>query len=214
MKTDCVIGIDIGGTNIRIGHTDENGKLADFERVSTKEKFKNGNIEESMTVILKEYLDKYCQQYNVRQIAIGIPATLSADREEILQVPNIKGMDHMFLGRTLEKNLGIPVALGKDVNMLYFWDYHEKNLAEEGIGIGVYIGTGIGNAIFINGQPLTGKDGVAGELGHIPMIGGTGKCGCGNVACSECYASGWHLVEIKDRYFPETDMGELFTKHG
>ncbi|MFQ9212968.1 MAG: hypothetical protein ACLR4C_04825 [Eubacterium ventriosum] len=36
MKTDCVIGIDIGGTNIRIGHTDENGKLADFERVSTK----------------------------------------------------------------------------------------------------------------------------------------------------------------------------------
>ena len=58
MKTDCVIGIDIGGTNIRIGHTDENGKLADFERVSTKEKFKNGNIEESMTVILKEYLDK------------------------------------------------------------------------------------------------------------------------------------------------------------
>ena len=213
MKTDCVIGIDIGGTNIRIGHTDENGKLADFERVSTKEKFKNGNIEESMTVILKEYLDKYCQQYNVRQIAIGIPATLSADREELLQVPNIKGMDHMFLGRTLEKNLGIPVALGKDVNMLYFWDYHEKNLAEEGIGIGVYIGTGIGNAIFINGQPLTGKDGVAGELGHIPMIGGTGKCGCGNVACSECYASGWHLVEIKDRYFPETDMGELFTKH-
>ncbi|MFQ9212967.1 MAG: hypothetical protein ACLR4C_04820 [Eubacterium ventriosum] len=61
-----------------------------------------------MTVILKEYLDKYCQQYNVRQIAIGIPATLSADREEILQVPNIKGMDHMFLGRTLEKIWGFP----------------------------------------------------------------------------------------------------------
>ena len=44
MNKECVIGIDIGGTNIRIGHTDENGDLADFERISSKETFKDGNI--------------------------------------------------------------------------------------------------------------------------------------------------------------------------
>ena len=207
MNNECVIGIDIGGTNIRIGRTDENDQLVDFERVSSKETFKDGNISESLTEVLKNYLDKYC-----KQIAIGIPATLSSDRKQILQVPNIKGMDGLFLGKELEENLGIPVVLEKDVNMLYYWDKYDKKLSDEGVGIGVYIGTGVGNAIFINGKPLAGKDGVAGELGHIPMIGGTSQCGCGNLGCSECYASGWKLVELKEEYYPDVDMNDLFVK--
>ena len=149
-------------------------------------------------------------EFEVKQIAIGIPAALSADRKEILQVPNIKGMDHLFLGEELEKHLGVKVALDRDVNMLYYWDKYDKKLSNEGIGVGIYIGTGVGNAIFINGEPLVGRDGVAGELGHIPMIGGQDRCGCGNIGCSECYASGWKLVEIKDEYFPDIDMNDLF----
>ena len=212
MNNECVIGIDIGGTNIRIGRTDENDQLVDFERVSSKETFKDGNISESLTEVLKNYLDKYCKNVQVKQIAIGIPATLSSDRKQILQVPNIKGMDGLFLGKELEENLGIPVVLEKDVNMLYYWDKYDKKLSDEGVGIGVYIGTGVGNAIFINGKPLAGKDGVAGELGHIPMIGGTSQCGCGNLGCSECYASGWKLVELKEEYYPDVDMSDLFVK--
>ena len=212
MNNECVIGIDIGGTNIRIGRTDENDQLVDFERVSSKETFKDGNISESLTEVLKNYLDKYCKNVQVKQSAIGIPATLSSDRKQILQVPNIKGMDGLFLGKELEENLGIPVVLEKDVNMLYYWDKYDKKLSDEGVGIGVYIGTGVGNAIFINGKPLAGKDGVAGELGHIPMIGGTSQCGCGNLGCSECYASGWKLVELKEEYYPDVDMNDLFVK--
>ena len=212
MNNECVIGIDIGGTNIRIGRTDENDQLVDFERVSSKETFKDRKISESLTEVLKNYLDKYCQNVQVKQIAIGIPATLSSDRKQILQVPNIKGMDGLFLGKELEENLGIPVVLEKDVNMLYYWDKYDKKLSDEGVGIGVYIGTGVGNAIFINGKPLAGKDGVAGELGHIPMIGGTSQCGCGNLGCSECYASGWKLVELKEEYYPDVDMNDLFVK--
>ena len=138
MNNECVIGIDIGGTNIRIGRTDENDQLVDFERVSSKETFKDGNISESLTEVLKNYLDKYCKNVQVKQIAIGIPATLSSDRKQILQVPNIKGMDGLFLGKELEENLGIPVVLEKDVNMLYYWDKYDKKLSDEGVGIGVY----------------------------------------------------------------------------
>ena len=103
MNNECVIGIDIGGTNIRIGRTDENDQLVDFKRVSSKETFKDGNISESLTEVLKNYLDKYCKNVQVKQIAIGIPATLSSDRKQILQVPNIKGMDGLFLGKELEE---------------------------------------------------------------------------------------------------------------
>ena len=146
-----VIGIDIGGTNIRIGH-DDNGELKDFVKISTKDNLKQGKIVECLADIIKKY-------------------------------------------------------------MLYFWDKYEQKIADDGIGIGIYIGTGVGNAIFINGKPLAGKDGAAGELGHIPMIGGKEQCGCGNLGCSECYASGWKLVQIKDKCFPETTMNELFVKH-
>ena len=52
MNNECVIGIDIGGTNIRIGRTDENDQLVDFERVSSKETFKDGNISESLNEVL------------------------------------------------------------------------------------------------------------------------------------------------------------------
>ena len=212
MGKNCVIGIDIGGTNIRIGHTDEAGELADFERISSKETFKDGNISESLAEVLEDYINRNCAGFNVLHIAIGIPAALSADRKEILQVPNIKGMDHLFLGEELEGKLGIKVTMDRDVNMLYYWDKYDKKIDDQGIGVGIYIGTGVGNAIFINGKPLVGRDGVAGELGHIPMIGGHDRCGCGNMGCSECYASGWKLVEIKDEYFPEIDMNDLFVK--
>ena len=53
MNNECVIGIDIGGTNIRIGRTDENDQLVDFERVSSKETFKDGNISESLISIAR-----------------------------------------------------------------------------------------------------------------------------------------------------------------
>ena len=65
MNNECVIGIDIGGTNIRIGRTDENDQLVDFKRVSSKETFKDGNISESLTEVLKNYLDKYCKNVQV-----------------------------------------------------------------------------------------------------------------------------------------------------
>ena len=180
--------------------------------ISSKETFKDGNISESLAEVLEDYISRNCVGLEILQIVIGIPAALSADRKEILQVPNIKGMDHLFLGEELEKKLGIKVTLDRDVNMLYYWDKFDKKLDDQGIGVGIYIGTGVGNAIFINGEPLVGRDGVAGELGHIPMVGSHDRCGCGNIGCSECYASGWKLVELKNEYFPEIDMNNLFVR--
>ena len=61
MNNECVIGIDIGGTNIRIGRTDENDQLVDFERVSSKETFKDGNISESLIEVLKISIARMCR---------------------------------------------------------------------------------------------------------------------------------------------------------
>lgn len=72
----------------------------------------------------------------------------------------------------------------------------------------------LGNAVYINGQLHVGKNGVAGELGHIPMYGIDEICTCGNVGCSETRCSGRYLMYLADTCFPDTDISEVFVKHG
>ena len=113
----------------------------------------------------------------------------------------------------LEQHLLVPVFLERDVNLIYEHDRMQLKLSPEGIGIGIYFGTGIGNAIFIDGQPLVGRDGCAGEIGHIPVIGREDICGCGNSGCTECYASGTRLIAIQKAHFPDTPIIDIFTRH-
>jgi allose kinase len=113
----------------------------------------------------------------------------------------------------LEGKLGIKVYLERDTNFLFYKDVQAKNLPVKGIAVGIYVGTGVGNAIFVDGKPLLGKDGVVGEIGHIPFLGGEDICGCGNKGCAECYASGRHLSALRDQYFKETVMDDLFSEH-
>lgn len=81
-----------------------------------------------------------------------------------------------------------------DVVFLFAHDISALALNTRGTIIGVYFGTGIGNAIFMNGSFYSGKNGVAGELGHVPMKGGLRRCGCHKIGCLETEASGRRLA--------------------
>ncbi len=67
--------------------------------------------------------------------------------------------------------------------------------------------------MLIDGKTLKGRHGAAGELGHIPVIGSTIPCGCGNTGCMEAVAGGKALARIQKERFPETPIGDLFTCH-
>ena len=112
---------------------------------------------------------------------IGFPATLDRNRHRVLQAPNVPGIDGLSaadLGRLAH----VPVYFERDVNLLFSCDMLDLGIPSQGLSVGIYIGTGIGNAIFYNGRPLSGKNGVSGELGHIPRSGSGEICGCGNLA--------------------------------
>lgn len=207
----CYIGIDIGGTNIRIGHGGIDAGLLGYERYPQNSVLIDSNVSANIAYLIRQYM----KQYNLKKvnaIGIGLPSTLSLDRRTILQTPNIPDMNQLPIADELEELLHTPVYPEKDTNMLFLHD--SLNLVSEGIAIGIYIGTGIGNALFINGHPYIGKHGVAGEIGHIPVPGNTNVCGCGNKGCAECIASGTYLRRIQEERFPETDIGNLFHFHG
>ena len=203
------MGLDIGGTNLRSGYVDAKGGVSHFEMVGSQ--VIRG---EAAPKKLAEYILGVIRETGVTPAAVaaGFPSTLDKKRKRLLSTPNIQGLDNVDMADMLEKVLQLPVYIERDVNLLFTYDCFSMGLSAPVI-LGFYIGTGFGNAIAIGGEILTGKNGAAAELGHIPMLGMDGQCPCGNAGCAEIYASGKRLREIRDTVFPQTPMEEIFIRH-
>lgn len=214
IRNDCVLGLDIGGTNIRAGLVYADLSLRGFEMTSSMElfRFSGGEIQD-----LAAYVRSYCTR-NLKSglpgaVSVGFPSTINKEKTKVLSTPNLPGFDNLAVVELLQRELGIPVYINRDVNLLLMSDMHLHGLPKDALVIGCYIGTGLGNAISINGEILTGKNGVAGELGHVPVLGSKRACHCGNTGCMETIASGKYLEELQAEYFPEDEIFSLFTKH-
>ena len=210
-----VIGIDIGGTNLRFGVVDQNGNLEHFEKKSSSFLMDKDAVDN-----LKEEILRYIAEHDLNKeqlvITIGVPSAVSKDKSFIYSSPNLKGLENMDLGHKLTDLLGIKVFVDRDVNYLLMNDVKNFDLDPERNKtiLGMYLGTGLGNAVYIDGKLFAGKHGVAGELGHTPLRGVEGKCGCGNTECCELLCSGKHLQEIREKYFPDVVIDDIFTKYG
>ena len=212
---DRIIGIDIGGTNFRIGAVDKEGNITMFRKIPVRSVFQSGQPLVDLGEYLKSYIKELKEEtLRITAISIGFPATLDRERQRVLQAPNISFMENLPVVETLTEILKIPVFIERDVTMALYYDMKKFELPESEVISGFYIGTGIGNAIFINGRPLTGKNGSAGELGHIPVDGSDIICGCGNIGCIESLAGGLYLAKLQKNNYPETPIGNLFTEHG
>lgn len=151
-----VLGMDIGGTNIRTAMQKENGGTENFVKISRESVLSGANSMEALARYIEDYIAQYAMGRKPEGIAIGFPATVDAARRKILQAPNIPSLDGVPAADELERRLCVPVHIEKDVNLLFYSDMEDLNLPAQGVGIGVYVGTGIGNAIFLNGEPLPG----------------------------------------------------------
>lgn len=209
-----VLGLDIGGTNIRAGLVAPDYSLSGFKMTSSVGLFETPGRQ---VEALADYVWRYCGTNTggkaPQAVSIGFPSTLNKEKTRLLSTPNLPGFDNLEIVSLLQEKLRIPVFINRDVNLLMLNDIHKNALPEADIIIGIYIGTGLGNAICIKGEMLSGKNGVAGELGHVPVLGSRRPCGCGNVGCMETIASGKYLEELQAHYFPEDKISELFVKH-
>ena len=211
-----ILGLDIGGTNIRAGLVDEQNNIRHFEMTSSTGLFCAQRQDRigGMADYIRGYCERYCDGKLPEAVSIGFPSTLNKQKTVLLSTPNLPGLDNLPVVELLEEKLHIPVLINRDVNLLMLYDMNDHQVPNKGVIIGCYFGTGLGNAIAIDGHFLSGKNGVAGELGHIPMVGCTQVCGCGNIGCMETLAAGRNLTEIQARHFPDEDINTLFLRHG
>ena len=213
-----IIGIDLGGTNLRIGAvTPDNRMLA--PRV-----MKSSIVADAKNPIGKicEIITGYIEQNqleNVEAISIGVPSSVENDKETVICTTNIRNragevvFSHTNMAKDVREHFQIPVFINNDVNNIMLYDIAANQLEEKKVVVGIYIGTGVGASVVIDGKPLEGKNGAELDIGHIPYFQGEVECSCGKKGCCECYASGWRLQEIRKKYYPDTDIKDMFTRH-
>lgn len=214
MQDKCVIGIDIGGTHFRIGAVSPDCQVHAFRKISVTELFRSSDPLGDLKDYLNTYMEENELSEKIKAISIGFPATLNRERTIVLQAPNIGYMENLPVVDYLKKYFGIPVFIDRDVCMTLHYDMRQLGIPKEGILIGCYFGTGIGNVICIDGRLLFGKNGVAGELGHIPVLGSEELCGCGNSGCMENLAGGKYLTKLCKEIYTDTPIADIFTQHG
>lgn len=210
-----VLGIDIGGTNMRFALVDEQQNMTAFERLDTQSIFAEvGHPTEKLAECIRTYCGRYLDGAMPLAVSIGFPSTINRERTVVVQTPNIACIpDNYAVVEELGSALGIPVYINRDVNNLLFFDLVDLGLTSCDCVAGIYFGTGIGNAVLVNGKIMLGRNGVAAELGHLPVYGNKRVCKCGNVSCLETVVSGVALESIQAEHFPETSIKKIFAEH-
>lgn len=184
------IGVDLGGTNIRAGIVDAEGRI--LNRIENSTSVQNGKdtvIERLIEGIKSLKDDARGKTLEVLSVGLGAPGIISIEKGIIAISPNLPDWVNVPLRDIVEEKTGIHAVLENDANA---WAFGEKWVGE-GRGLQDFImitlGTGVGGGIIHKGEILHGADGMAGEIGHMTVNPDGPKCGCGNHGCLEVYAS-------------------------
>ncbi len=209
-----IIGIDIGGTNFRIGAADSQHQIKNFRKCSVHSVFRSKDPLEDLEGYITGYISECGLSGKVESVAIGFPATLNRERTVVLQAPNVQFMENLPVVERLERSLGVRVLIERDVCFAVAYDIQKNKIPDCELLAGCYFGTGVGNIVCVHNKPLLGRHGSAGELGHIPVAGSTELCGCGNRGCIENLAGGKYLARLCREVYQDCGVGELFIRHG
>lgn len=213
MAEEYVLGLDIGGTNVRMGLVDRNYNAVDVEVIPSKAIYESDNTIEKLTDSIKDYIERNASGKNIKAISAGFPSVIDKERKRIFSSTNLTGIDGTDVPYEFYKKLHIRTIIEHDAYYLLLYDIVKNNIKTDGAVVGLYYGTGMGNAMYINGRPYTGKHGTACELGHLAVPGSTKKCSCGNTGCIEMYSCGKALEKIAKEYYPDTDISDIFLKY-
>jgi glucokinase len=184
------VGVDLGGTKILAGVFNAKLELKGTTKLSTKADRGVDAVIERIARCVKEAVDECdLDLARVRGIGIGAPGAVDTEAGRVIFAPNLPGWKDVPLKKSLEKLLDVPVFLGNDCNVCTLGVFDQEYKAKPRDMIGIFIGTGIGGGLILNGDLYHGHNLTAGEIGHMVIEVNGPKCGCGNRGCFEALAS-------------------------
>jgi glucokinase len=185
------IGIDMGGTNIRLALVSKEGEVGDLVFLSTKEYSSWGDLLIKLTSMIAEM-----DRDRVKAVGVAVAGGVLIPKGIMSYSPNVRWMDGQPVRENLAKATGLPVWIENDANAITYgeWMYG----AGKGFSsiICLTLGSGVGGGIILDGDLYRGEDGLAGEIGHMCLQPGGRACSCGKRGCLEAYSSGSALSAI------------------
>ena len=196
-----VVGVDVGGTNIKLGVVGPSGRVIAKNSFATKPYALNRIklIAALSSEIQASIITAGLSKKQIAGVGIGLPGLVDYEKGIVRFLPNIPGWRGVHLKSILQKRIKLPVFVDNDVKVI--------TLAESKFGAGrgvrnlvcLTLGTGVGAALILNGQLYRGEDNAAGELGHMPLNEHGPKCNCGGFGCFETYVGNRPLFALASR---------------
>ena len=188
------VGIDLGGTNTKIGLVDEKGNIIfkTIVKTDSMEGFSE-TIQRLSKILLTQIEGSNISFDDVLSVGVGVPGPVLNSRivKFWANFPWKNGVD---LALEFEKNLGKPVKVDNDVNVITLGEMWKGAAQGYKNVLGLAIGTGIGGGIIVDGKLVSGENGAGGEVGHIKIEPNGKLCGCGQKGCWEAYASATGII--------------------
>lgn len=188
-----VIGVDLGGTKILAGVVTADGQILRTLKQPTLSERGAEDILDRISAGMEELMAGLSQADTLAGIAVGAPGPLFYPQGIISTTPNL-GWDSLDLKKGLSRRLGRPVLVDNDANLAALAEARFGKYSHCNHLLYLTISTGIGGGIIINRQIYRGRDGGAGEFGHIIVSPGGPLCRCGRQGCLEAMASGTALA--------------------
>ncbi len=196
---EYAIGVDIGGTTVKLGLFDRQGQVLEKWEIPTVKEDQGSHILPDIAASIKEKMtSRGLTKAEILGVGVGAPGPVDAEGT-VHKAVNL-GWDVFNIPQALQAQLDLPVKAANDANVAAFGEMWQGGGKGHANIVAVTLGTGVGGGIIVNGSILTGATGAGGEIGHIHIEDNEPEpCGCQNHGCLEQYASATGVVRLARR---------------
>lgn len=191
-----ILGIDVGGTNIKMGLVTESGLVlarASFATQTFGRRPKDliSGLLSGCQILLQR---QPISSFKITAVGVGLPGIVDPIRGMVQTLTNISGWKHVPLAKILRQKFKLPVFVDNDVNLMTLGEWRWG--AGQGVAnmVCLTLGTGVGGGLMIDGALYRGLGFSAGEIGHIPLSEAGPRCNCGGRGCLEKYIGNQALL--------------------
>ncbi len=196
---EYAIGVDIGGTTVKLGLFDRQGQVLEKWEIPTVKEDQGSHILPDIAASIKDRMaSRGLTKDEILGVGVGAPGPVDTEGT-VYKAVNL-GWDVFNIPQVLQAQLDLPVKAANDANVAAFGEMWQGGGKGHANIVAVTLGTGVGGGIIVNGSILTGATGAGGEIGHIHIEDNEpDPCGCQNYGCLEQYASATGVVRLARR---------------
>lgn len=210
------IGIDIGGTNLKAGLTDENGRLLAVKSMKIREVSDPDVLADTLVTLTEELAAQGgIAVQDIASVGAGIPGVVDIRTGSIVYTCNLP-LRNIPLRKLFKRRLGLHLYVENDANCAALAEYYAGAGQGSKRFVTITLGTGIGAGIIHNGKIFHGGNGMAGEVGHTCIDYQGLPCPCGRRGCWEQYASASALKRFTAQALqdnPDSILAQVIREH-